>query len=53
MKKLLLAVAFAGAGAGLAPAAHAVRPCEPLEIECHKTCTLPQGGIKDLHWVQC
>ncbi|HEV2891645.1 MAG TPA: hypothetical protein VGX28_14825 [Frankiaceae bacterium] len=53
MKKLLLAVTLASAGAALAPAAHAIRPCEPLEIECHKTCTLPQGGIKDPYWVSC
>jgi hypothetical protein len=53
---LVLAVAVAGL-ATTAPAAHAIRECEALEIECHKTCTLPQvsGGIKDLpvYWVAC
>jgi hypothetical protein len=53
MKKALLALAFLSAGVSLAPAAHAIRPCEPLEIECHKTCTLPQGSLKDPYWVSC
>lgn len=52
MKKALLALAIAGAGLGFAPAANAIRPCEPLEIDCHKQCTLPQD-IKTLTWAQC
>ena len=58
MKNAFVALAVALAGlASTAPAAHAIRECEALEIDCHKTCTLPHvsGGIKDLqvYWVAC
>lgn len=57
MKYVIMALAVAAAGLATAPAAHAVRRCEPLEIECHKVCTLPQynGNIKDpqIYWATC
>ena len=57
MRNVIVALAVAAAGLAYAPAAHATRQCEPLEVECHKVCTLPhvEGGIKDLrvYWVAC
>lgn len=57
MKYGVLSLAVAVAGFAYAPAAQAAVPCEALDVQCHKVCTLPQveGGIKDLrvYWVNC
>lgn len=55
MKKAIFAIAVVVAGVTYAPAANAIRPCEPLEISCHRTCTLPQTdrGIKNIYFNQC
>lgn len=55
MKIAILAFAVAAAGFASGSTAHAIRPCEPLEINCHRTCTLPQTdrGIKNVYFNQC
>ena len=56
MKTAFTAFALAAATiASGATSASAIRPCEPLEISCHRTCTLPQTdrGIKNIYFNQC
>lgn len=55
MKNALVAFAVAGSVFAVAPAADAIRPCDTLDVQCHKVCTLPQTdqGIKNIYWNQC
>jgi hypothetical protein len=41
MKIAFAATLVTAAGLASASPALATRACEPLEIECHKTCTIP------------
>ena len=41
MKIAFAAFLVAAAGLATGSTAHATRACEPLEIDCHMTCTIP------------
>ena len=54
MRKLLLGAVLVAATAGTAGPALAWRECEPLEIDCHQVCTLPQFEKgRGVYWNQC
>jgi hypothetical protein len=51
MKHLLAAVLVVTAVAG---PALAIRPCDATDVQCHKTCTLPQfDKQRGVYWNQC